>query len=133
MLIPFICVLVGSLLPYVWGIVDDLERKKSHGGRDNNHPRVQAVKLEGRAARAGGASANAFEGFPIFAAAVLMSAFAGVEGAFVTIACLVWVVVRFVHGLAYLADKPGLRGPMFGLGAITNLVLMGNVIRVLAG
>ena len=109
MLIPFICVLVGSLLPYVWDIVDDL------------------------AARAGGASANAFEGFPIFAAAVLMSAFAGVEGAFVTIACLVWVVVRFVHGLAYLADKPGLRGPMFGLGAITNLVLMGNVIRVLAG
>ena len=131
MLIPFVCVLVGSLLPYVWGIVDDLERKKSHGGRDNHQPRVQALRLEGRAARAAGASANAFEGFPIFAAAVLMSAFAGAAGALVTAGSLVWVVVRVVHGLAYVADKPGLRGPMFGLGALTNLVLMGNVIRVL--
>ena len=131
MLIPFICLLVGSLLPYVWGIVDDLERKKSHGGRDNSHPRVQALKLEGRAARAMGASANAFEGFPIFAAAVLMSAFAGAAGPLVTAGSLVWVVVRFLHGFAYVSDKPGLRGPMFGLGAITNLVLMGNAIRVL--
>ena len=131
MLVPFVCVIVGSLLPYVWGIVDDRERKKSLGSRDNNHPRVQAQKLEGRAARALGASQNAFEGFPIFAAAILMCAFAGAAGAVVTAVSVVWVVVRFVHGLAYLADKPGLRGPMFGLGAISNLVLMGMALRAL--
>ncbi len=131
MLVPFACVIVGSLLPYVWGIVDDLERKRSLGSRDNNHPRVQAQKLEGRAARALGASQNAFEGFPIFAAAVLMCAFAGAAGTVVTAVSVVWVAVRFVHGLAYLADKPGLRGQMFGLGAISNLVLMGMAIRAL--
>ncbi len=131
MLVPFACVIVGSLLPYVWGIVDDRERKRSFGGRDNNHPRVQAQKLEGRAARALGASQNAFEGFPIFAAAVLMCAFAGAAGTVVTVVSVVWVVVRFAHGLAYLADKPGLRGQMFGLGAISNLVLMGMAIRAL--
>ncbi len=130
MLVPFVCVIVGSLLPYVWGIVDDRERRKI-GGRDNRHPRVQAQKLEGRAARALGASQNAFEGFPIFADAILMCAFAGAAGAVVTAVSVVWVVVRFVHGLAYLADKPGLRGPMFGLGAISNLVLMGMALRAL--
>ena len=131
MLVPFACVIVGSLLPYVWGIVDDRERKRSLGSRDNNYPRVQAQKLPGRAARALGASQNAFEGFPIFAAAVLMCAFAGAAGTVVTAVSVVWVVVRFVHGLAYLADKPGLRGQMFGLGAISNLVLMGMAIRAL--
>ena len=129
MLIPFACVLVGSLLPYVWGVIDDRARKKNLGGRDNNLPRLQ--KLEGRAARASGASANAFEGYPIFAAAVLMCAFAGAAGTLVTALSLLWVVARFVHGLAYLADNPGLRGPMFGLGAISNLVLMGTAIRAL--
>ena len=132
MLVPFACVIVGSLLPYVWGIIDDRERKKSLGSRDNHHPRVQAQKLEGRAARAFGASQNAFEGFPIFAAAILMCAFAGAAGALVSAVSVVWVVVRFVHGLAYLADKPGVRGPMFGLGAISNLVLMGMAIRALS-
>ena len=131
MLVPFACVIVGSLLPYVWGIIDDRERKKTLGGRDNHHPRVQAQKLEGRAARALGASKNAFEGFPIFAAAVLMCAVAGAAGTIVTAASVVWVVVRIVHGLAYIADNPGLRGPMFGLGALSNLVLMGMAIRAL--
>ena len=130
MLVPFACVIVGSLLPYVWGIIDDRERRKI-GGRDNRHPRVQAQKLEGRAARAMGASQNAFEGFPIFAAAVLMCAFAGAAGTTVTVVSVVWVVVRIAHGLAYVADNPGLRGPMWGLGALSNLVLMGMAIRAL--
>ncbi len=130
MLVPFACVLVGSLLPYVWGIIDDRERRKI-GGRDNRHPRVQAQTLEGRAARALGASQNAFEGFPIFAAAVLMCAFAGAAGTTVTVVSVVWVVVRIAHGLGYLADNPGLRGAMFGLGALSNLVLMGIAIRAL--
>ncbi len=131
MLVPFACVIVGSLLPYVWGIVDDLERRKTVGGRDDHHPRVQAAKLEGRAARALGASQNAFEGFPIFAAAVLMCAFAGAAGTAVTAVSVVWVVVRFLHGFAYLGDNPKLRGPMFGLGALSNLALMGMAIRAL--
>ena len=131
MLVPFACVLVGSLLPYVWGFVDDRERRKV-GGRDNRHPRVQAQTLEGRAARALGASENAFEGFPIFAAAVLMCAFADAAGTTVTVVSVVWVVARIGHGLAYVADSPGLRGPMFGLGALSNLILMGTAIRALA-
>lgn len=131
MLIPFACVIVGSLLPYVWGIIDDRERKKTLGGRDNRHPRVQAQQLEGRAARALGASQNAFEGFPIFAAAVLMCAFAGAAGTTVTVVSVVWVVVRFLHGVSYVGDNPKLRGPMFGLGAISSLVLMGMAIRAL--
>ena len=131
MLVPFACVIVGSLLPYVWGVIDALERRKTLGGRDDHHPRVQAQKLEGRAARAHGASQNAFEGFPIFGAAVLMCAFAGAAGTVVTVVSVVWVLVRIVHGLAYLADNPRLRGPMFGLGALSNLVLMGVAIRAL--
>ena len=92
---------------------------------------VQAQQLEGGAARALGASQNAFEGFPIFAAAVLMCAFAGAAGTTVTVVSVVWVVVRIAHGLAYVADNPGLRGPMWGLGALSNLVLMGMALRAL--
>ena len=39
--------------------------------------------------------------------------------------------VAFWAGLAYVGDKPALRGPMFGLGAQSNLILMGNAIRAL--
>jgi uncharacterized MAPEG superfamily protein len=62
----FWCVLVAALLPYV---------PFSIAARplDPNLPRKGAPNLEGMAARAYGAHFNAFEAFPPFAAAVIIS------------------------------------------------------------
>ena len=110
------CVLVAALLPYVpFALVS----------RQLNHhaPRLSALKLDGVAARAHGAHLNAFEAFPFFAAAVIVSQV--VEGASATVGwlALAFVVVRIGHMAFYLADRPPLRSACFTLGLLLTLAI----------
>ena len=110
------CVLVAAVLPYV-------PFELARGKLDPHAPRRNAAQLEGLAARAHGAHLNAFEAFPFFAAAVIVSHM--VEGASATVGwlALAYVVVRIGHIGFYLADRPSLRSACFTLGLLLTLAI----------
>ena len=110
------CVLVAALLPYVpFALVSRQV--------DQRAPRIAALQLEGLAACAHGAHLNAFEAFPFFAAAVIVSQV--VEGASATVAWLAiaFVVARIGHIGFYLADRPSLRSACFTLGLLLTAAI----------
>jgi len=110
------CVLVAALLPYVPFALASRQL-------DHRAPRLAALKLEGRAARAHGAHLNAFEAFPFFAAAVIVSQL--VEGGNATVGWLAiaFLVARIGHIGFYLADRPPLRSACFTLGLLLTAVI----------
>jgi len=110
------CVLVAAFLPYVpFGLASPK--------LDPHAPRRNVQKLEGLAARAHGAHLNAFEAFPFFAAAVIVSQV--VEGPSATVGwlALAFVVVRIGHMAFYLADRPRLRSACFIVGLALALII----------
>ncbi len=120
MTIPYLCILVAALLPYVWvGIA------KGGGKRyDNADPRAWLAKQEApRVRRAHAAHDNAFEAFAPLAAAVLMAQLAGVDPARITWLALAFVALRVLHGLFYVFNKPRLRSLVW-LGALACVVVL---------
>jgi uncharacterized MAPEG superfamily protein len=106
------CVLIGIFLPYVWfGVAN------AKGGRErsNHYPRDFANKAEGVAKRAWGAHLNAFEALPAFAAAVIIAQMTHGAQDRINLVAMLWVALRLLHGLFYVADKSLLRsGAWFG-------------------
>jgi uncharacterized MAPEG superfamily protein len=110
------CVLVAALLPYApFALVS---RQLEQGA-----PRIAALKLEGVAARAHAAHLNAFEAFPFFAAAVIVSQI--VEGASATVGwlALAFLVARVGHIGFYLADRAPLRSACFTVGLLLAVAI----------
>jgi uncharacterized MAPEG superfamily protein len=100
------CILIAALLPYAWVAV-----AKTSGQRyDNRDPRSWLARQDNpRAVRANGAQLNAFEAFAPFAASVLMAQAAGVDQARLSTLALVFVGLRFLHGVFYIAGIAALR------------------------
>ena len=125
---PFWCILIASLLPYVWSGAAVKARVDQFGQLDNRLPRAQQARLEGWGARALGASANGFETFPFFAAAVIVAHIAGADPGWSATWSLVYVAARILHGIFYASDLDKLRSSAFGLGQACGVALF-----VLAG
>ena len=121
MALAYWCILAAALLPYLWVTV-----AKRGGSRYNNHdPRQWQTRQDNpRSQRAYAAHLNAFEAFAPFAAAVLMAQAAGVEPARIGQLALAFVVLRVLHGLCYVFDKPSLRSSVWALGYAVVLWLM---------
>ncbi|WP_374351580.1 MAPEG family protein [Chitinimonas sp.] len=125
MTISYACLLIAVLLPYVWvvcakaGIKIDGEPR----GYNNHAPRAQQEQLQGWRRRAVWAHNNAFEALPGFIAAVLVAAHAGVAVGRINVAALLFVLVRVLHGIFYLADQAMLRSLswLIGIGAVAYL------------
>jgi len=110
MTIAFWCVLVAALLPYVpFGLVKGLDPKA---------PRVAVKDLTGLPARAHGAHLNAFEAFPAFAAAVIISHLSLGANLGTNVLALLFLVARAAHMGFYLADMAPLRSAAFGVGLL---------------
>lgn len=106
MTIPYLCILIAALLPYIWvGIA------KSGAPRyDNRDPRGWMAKQDNpRVHRASAAQFNAFEAFAPFAASVLMAQFAGVDVQRITWLAIAFVALRVLHGILYVANNARLR------------------------
>lgn len=123
MTIPFWCILIAGLLPYVWSSAALKARIDSFGSFDNRLPRLEQAKLEGWGARAVGASANAFETFPFFAASVIVAQIAGADPGWSATWSIVYVLARILHGVFYAADLDKLRSGAFGLGQVCCVAL----------
>lgn len=119
--IAYWCVLAAALLPYAWTVI-----AKGSGKRfDNRDPRGWLQRQDNpRVARANAAQLNAFEAFPAFAAAVVMSHLAGVDPGRVGLLAVVFVVLRVLHGVFYVADQDKLRSLAWAGGFACVLALL---------
>lgn len=115
MTIAYWCVLITALMPYLWtGIA-----KFSKQGYDNHNPRVFLNQLEGAAQRANWAQMNAFEAFPAFATAVILSSYIGnINSSTLNVLSIAFVICRLLHGIFYIADKANLRTVVWILATI---------------
>jgi uncharacterized MAPEG superfamily protein len=120
---PFWCILIAALLPYLWSTMALRARVDQFGSFDNKLPRLEQAKLTGRGARALGASANAFETFPFFAASVIVARIAGADPGWSAIWSVVYVAARLLHGVFYYGDLDKLRSGAFGLGQVCCVAL----------
>ena len=83
MTIPLFCILIGDVLPMVAKVPVAMAMKQE-GAYDNHLPREQQARLSGWGKRALAAHLNAFEAFPVFAAAVLVAHVGGGDATWAT-------------------------------------------------
>lgn len=118
----YACILITALLPYLWTAI-----AKASGARyDNRDPRAWLAKQDDpRVQRANNAQLNAFEAFAPFTAGVLMAQLAGVDASHVATLAIAFMVLRVVHGIAYLAGIHLLRSLVWFAGLGCVIALMG--------
>lgn len=97
-------ILAAGLLPY-WPTVASKWRRTY----DNAAPRAGVDQLPPRQQRAYWAQLNAFEAFPLFAAAVIIAHLNGARQVTVDVLAVAFVGFRVCYTLAYLFDRPLLR------------------------
>jgi uncharacterized MAPEG superfamily protein len=104
MTIPLWSLLIGAVLPYVWHFASFPYKAKQFGSVDIGAPRVQGENLEDVGARVWGAQMNAWEALTVFGVANLAAFMAGLdpEGNW-SIAAMIWVAARVLHGVFYVA------------------------------
>lgn len=101
------CILIAIVLPYWWtGTAKSLGRFSI---RDNHQPREFLQRLGGPAKRAHWAQLNSFEALPAFAAAVLVAQYAHAAQPGVDLLAMIWVAMRVLYGIFYVADLALLR------------------------
>ena len=123
------CVLIAALLPYVWVSV-----AKASGERyDNRDPRGWVARQTNpRVHRANAAQLNGYEAFAPFAAGVVLAQLAGVAADRIALLAVLFVVLRVLHGLVYVAGlKHTLRSLIwFGAFACVLALLAQAALRV---
>lgn len=117
------CVLAAAVLPYVAALTAKV------GARfDNHNPRDWLARQEGYRKRANAAQANAFEAFPLFAAAVIVSMLLQAPQAKVDMLALGFVAARSAYFVCYLADWAALRSVAWlaGIGCAVAIFVAGG-------
>jgi len=124
MTVPFWCVLVGCVLPYLLAGASGYFKSQQFGSVDNHEPRTQSAKLVGAGARAVAAQANAWEALTVFAPAVIVNHLASDGGTpMAATLSLVWVGARVAHAVCYLADLDKLRSLVFLVATTCSIAL----------
>lgn len=111
-------ILVAGFLPY-WPIVASKWRRSY----DNAAPRAGVDQLPSRQQRAYWAQLNAFEAFPLFAAAVIIAHLAGARQGTVDMLAMAFVGFRIAYTLAYIYDRPLLRSLLWCGGVLSVIGL----------
>jgi uncharacterized MAPEG superfamily protein len=112
------CVLVAALLPLFWA-----GYAKAGGKVDNHYPRESADDLPPKPRRAYAAHHNAYENFPFFAAAVIIAVTQGATISTVNALAVVYVALRVVHGVLYVANQSTARSVVYGLALLANITI----------
>lgn len=121
MTLAYACILIAALLPYLWTSI----AKGSAPKYDNRDPRQWLTRQDNpRVQRANAAHLNAFEAFAPFAAAVVMAQLAGVDPARIGALAVAFVVLRVLHGVAYLSGHALARSLVWTGGIACVVALM---------
>ena len=118
------CVLIAVLLPYACAYLAKYRgfgKPRSKGGFDNNDPRGWLARQEGVAARANAAQANSFEALPFFIGAVIIAHQLGAPQTRIDILALLFVTLRIIYIVMYVAGLPTTRSAIWALAFLANL------------
>lgn len=112
------CILLAGLLPYAATVT-----AKAGKRFDNNNPREWLAQQEGWRKRANAAQQNSFEGFPFFAAGVLVAQTSHAPQGRVDHLAMAYVALRVAYIGCYLADIAPARSLvwMAGLGCVVAM------------
>ncbi len=121
------CVLLAVLLPMACSWIaksgmTGVSRKK--GGFDNFNPRAWLANQTGWRARANAAQANSFEVLPFFIGAVIIAHQLGAHQGKLDILAFLFVMLRVLYIMMYLADRAPIRSMVWGLGFAVNLGIL---------
>ena len=125
--IAYWCVLVSALLPILcagiakWGTFGKPRRE---GGFDNQHPRDWLGRQQDWRARANAAQANSFEGLPFFIGAVVIAHQLGAAQARLDILAFIYIVLRLLFIMMYVADLANIRSVVWTLGLLVNIAIL---------
>ncbi len=111
-------ILVAGCLPY-WPTVVSKWRRSY----DNAAPRAGVDSLPPRQQRAYWAQLNAFEAFPLFAAAVIVAHLTDAAQSWVDGLAVAFVALRVGYTLAYIGDRPLLRSLLW-FGAFVCVIAL---------
>jgi uncharacterized MAPEG superfamily protein len=121
------CVLVAALLPIVcagiakWGLFSTPRRD---GGYDNANPRAWLAGQTEWRARANAAQANSFEALPFFIGAVVIAHQLGAHQGRLDILAFLFVVLRMVYIMMYVAGMPTVRSLVWAGALLVNVGIL---------
>jgi uncharacterized MAPEG superfamily protein len=121
------CVLIAALLPTVcagiakWGT---FTTSPQSGGFDNNNPRAWLARQTDWRARANAAQANSFEALPFFIGAVVIAHQLGAYQARLDVLAALFVLLRVVYILLYIANQASLRSVVWLLALCINMAIL---------
>lgn len=119
-------VLVAALLPIFcaglakWGRFGVPRRE---GGYDNHNPRDWLARQGDWRARANAAQANSFEALPLFMGAVIIAHQLGAQQTRLDLLAFLYVTLRLVYILLYVADQATARSIVWTLALVVNITI----------
>ena len=120
-------VLVAALLPLVCGWLAKsgaLGKPRREGGFDSHDPRAWMSRQTGWRARANAAQANSFEALPFFIGAVVIAHQLGATQIRVDVLAFVFVVLRLLYIMMYVADMATARSLIWALAFLVNVAIL---------
>lgn len=121
------CLLVAALLPICCAWLaksGTFGKPRKEGGYDNHDPRGWMARQKDWRARANAAQANSFEALPFFMGAVIVAHQLGAAQARLDILAFVWIVLRVIYVVMYVADLPAMRSAVWTLALIVNIGIL---------
>ena len=121
------CVLIAALLPIVcaaiakWG---QFNKPRREGGYDNGDPRAWLARQTDWRARANAAQANSFEALPFFIGAVIIAHLLGANQARLDVLALLFIVLRVLYIMMYVAGIPTVRSVVWTLALLVNIGIL---------
>lgn len=125
--IAYWCLLMAALLPIAcaaiakWGMFRVARRD---GGFDNHNPRAWLARQKDWRARANAAQANSFEALPFFIGAVIIAHQLGAHQGWLDILAFLYVVLRILYVMMYVADMASVRSMVWVAALLTNIGIL---------
>ncbi len=119
--------LLAALLPIFcaglakWGM---FSKSRKDGGYDNHNPRAWLARQTDWRARANAAQANTFEALPFFFAAVIIAHQSGAYQMRLDVMAFLWVFLRVLYVLLYVADQATARSLVWVLALVLNIAIL---------
>ena len=121
------CLLVAALLPIACsGLAKAgmFGKPRREGGYDNTNPRNWLARQKDWRARANAAQANSFEALPLFMAAVIIAHQLGANQAYLDILAFLFVVLRILYIMMYVADMAKIRSIIWTTALLVNITIL---------
>lgn len=120
------CLLIAGVLPILAKapVVFFQNRESRY---DNRHPRAQQSRLTGIGARAVAAHYNAYEAFPLYAAAVLANLASEQVSPHAVVLAVSFIVLRIAYNILYLLNWDKLRSLVWFFAFLCPILMLAQL------